>query len=535
MTIENVLSRFNEEDIQDVVGKQAMQVIHRFDETLVNIGNLKESILQLYSSSELLSQSSTRKLLLDLLRQNEVDELLDNLGIQKSGDGYELLKSKQYRNNSDLRILFDFFSVPIIETEKTQTEPIKKCVPEYALFQHQIDAVTKLKKLLYGFSRRALLHMPTGSGKTRTAMNLVCDHLRDSPTIVIWFANTEELCEQAHSEFQKAWSYLGNREIEAYRFWGGENLDLSEIREGFIVAGLSKTYSLLKNDHNTLIQLSMRSSLLIMDEAHMAVAPTYERVLKILHTQNENSSLLGLSATPGRTWNDPEEDRKLSDFFNQRKVTLEVEGYDNPIDYLVDSGYLAKVHSDPIFYESGMEISNEDIDYLRDNLRLPERILKTLSEDKIRNLLILNRLKELSENHKRIIVFGISVSHSRLLATVLRSVGLQAFSITSDTDQDHRRHLIERFKSEEDECLILCNYGILTTGFDAPKTSCAVITRPTDSLVLYSQMVGRAIRGTKAGGNTDAEIVTVVDTYLPGFRDVAEAFYNWEDVWNYNE
>ena len=77
----------------------------------------------------------------------------------------------------------------------------------------------------------------------------------------------------------------------------------------------------------------------------------------------------------------------------------------------------------------------------------------------------------------------------------------------------------------------MCNYGILTTGFDAPKTSCALIARPTDSLVLYSQMVGRAIRGIKAGGNLDAEIVTVVDTCLPGFDKINNAFFNWEDVW----
>ena len=53
----------------------------------------------------------------------------------------------------------------------------------------------------------------------------------------------------------------------------------------------------------------------------------------------------------------------------------------------------------------------------------------------------------------------------------------------------------------------------------------------TKSLVLYSQMVGRAIRGKTAGGNEKAEIVTVVDTALPGFGDLSKAFTNWEDVW----
>jgi superfamily II DNA or RNA helicase len=94
--------------------------------------------------------------------------------------------------------------------------------------------------------------------------------------------------------------------------------------------------------------------------------------------------------------------------------------------------------------------------------------------------------------------------------------------------------MIEDFKVsriDNPESLILCNFGILTTGFDAPETSCAVISRPTDSLVLYSQMVGRAIRGINSGGNLEADIVTVVDDNLKGFGEVADAFMNWEDVW----
>ena len=71
----------------------------------------------------------------------------------------------------------------------------------------------------------------------------------------------------------------------------------------------------------------------------------------------------------------------------------------------------------------------------------------------------------------------------------------------------------------------------MTTGFDAPRTSAVLVARPTKSLVLYSQMVGRAIRGVKAGGNEKAEVVTVVDYQLPGFGSVADAFKNWEDVW----
>jgi superfamily II DNA or RNA helicase len=107
--------------------------------------------------------------------------------------------------------------------------------------------------------------------------------------------------------------------------------------------------------------------------------------------------------------------------------------------------------------------------------------------------------------------------------------------VTSDSTSIERNRVISRFKlsrAENPNPMVLCNFGILTTGFDAPEISCAVIARPTDSLVLYSQMIGRAIRGPKSGGNEVSEIVTVIDDGLPGFGDLSEAFLNWEDVWN---
>jgi len=63
-------------------------------------------------------------------------------------------------------------------------------------------------------------------------------------------------------------------------------------------------------------------------------------------------------------------------------------------------------------------------------------------------------------------------------------------------------------------------------------TSAVVIARPSKSLVLYSQMVGRATRGPLVGGNEHAEVLTIVDTRLPGFANMVDAFNNWEDVWN---
>jgi len=68
--------------------------------------------------------------------------------------------------------------------------------------------------------------------------------------------------------------------------------------------------------------------------------------------------------------------------------------------------------------------------------------------------------------------------------------------------------------------------------FDAPATSCAIIARPTKSLVLYSQMVGRAARGPSVGGNRQADVYTVVDTAAPGFATMQQAFTHWNSLWD---
>ena len=103
--------------------------------------------------------------------------------------------------------------------------------------------------------------------------------------------------------------------------------------------------------------------------------------------------------------------------------------------------------------------------------------------------------------------------------------------MTYETGPLERNRIITRFRSTSHEPQVLCNYGVLTAGFDAPATSAAVIARPTTSLILYSQMVGRVIRGPRMGGTEACEVVTVVDRDLPGFGSVAESFMNWQDVW----
>lgn len=498
-------------------------------------GYIENYLIKTSDAKSLLIEKKTRDIIFSLLSSKQREVLGTILDSSCSNvESLELIKIPQ--GSEKEKDLLRFFEVPITSNSKEiNVEPISEqnLYPRYSLFTHQRNASYKIKKYLYtGSSHRVILHMPTGSGKTRTAMNIIADHFRGKePTLIVWLAYSEELCEQAVQEFQKAWHCLGDRPLSVYRFWGKHDLDLADIRDGFVVAGLSKVYNAAKKSIQFINRLGARSSLVVIDEAHQAIAETYSLVLDSLVIPYEKNALLGLTATPGRTWNDIDADAKLSKFFANNKVTLEIEGYDSPVDYLVDQQYLAKANYRSLFYDSGIELSLQDMDRINEQLEIPNAILKRLEEDEQRNLRIILELEDLTQRHQRIIFFAISVHHAKVISTVLKVRGYSAEVVTGETPKFDREKIIRDFKNDHAESKILCNYGVLTTGFDAPKTSAAVIARPTKSLVLYSQMVGRAIRGVKAGGNETAEIVTVVDSDLPGFGSVTEAFHNWEDVW----
>ena len=537
MRIIDLLSRTDDQNLQELLGKSSLRLLQVLDSKLATHASLERLILDLWTPEGLLLIKEKRSLLLDALPKPEIIILAGILGVDNSGNIFSILdnlkKVNIVRGSEKEKALFEFFEVDTpLKEDASNLVSITANLPDYSLFLHQRNAVRNIKKVIYGSKPRVVLHMPTGSGKTRTAMNIIANHLGNSePTLVIWLAYSEELCEQAVDEFQKAWRHLGDRNIEIYRFWGHYSIKPEELHDGILIAGLSKTFSAAKKSLHFISELGKRVSLVVMDEAHTAVAETYKLVIDTLLVQRPTISLIGLTATPGRTWNNISLDKELASFFYKQKVTLNIEGYSNPVDFLIHEGYLAKVDFLPLLYEGGGKLSAVDLKNIQESLDIPPSILKRIADDDKRNLKIILETEKLSKKHKRIIVFGTTVEHSDLIATILRARGFNATSITSKTRELLRKKAIAEFKDDGSDVKILCNYGVLTTGFDAPKTSAAVIARPTKSLVLYSQMVGRAIRGIKAGGNEFAQVVTIIDRELPGFNSVSDAFTNWEDIW----
>ncbi|MET4448498.1 DNA repair protein RadD [Bradyrhizobium sp. GM2.2] len=526
ISIRELLERAPEAALWDFVGEATLGVIAIMNPELLTKENLVVLALRSAEPWQMLRDGASRDRLIAMLPLAKATELAEKLGLRAAGnrvfDRLSELVSQKGVDDS----LFEFFGVVVPERAPGGQESAERSVePAYPLFAHQLSVADRARDALREHPHKALVHMPTGAGKTRTAMHLVCEwHNRADDRLVVWLAQSSELLEQAASEFERAWTSRGRSAARVYRYWGDYEPDLSQARSGFLVAGFAKLYALYRRDPNMILRLGDRATLTVVDEAHQAIAPTYRALTSFISEKRPANALLGLTATPGRTWSDIAKDAELASFFDNMKITIEVEGYDNAVDFLIDRGFLARPTFHVLEIAAGAKKRRE-----ADEGDLDE--IAGLSENHERNVAVLNTIEDLAKRHRRIIVFAASVAHAHLLSSILTLRGTESHVVTASTERAARERILRRFKGNGVEPQVVCNYGVLTTGFDAPNTSAAVIARPTKSLVLYSQMVGRAIRGPAAGGNATAEIVTVVDTGLPGFGSVADAFVNWEDVW----
>lgn len=527
----DLVTRADSAWLQAQVGAEVVRVIQALNSQGERTSAMRRIYLSLQDPYQALALPKTRASIFEFLRPSEASELSDALGLV--GDPYKSLERVHLtRGTAKFRLCCAFLGLPDEERQEHTVSPsVESVAAHYSLFPHQQRAVLSTVQSLNVGRHRVVLHMPTGAGKTRMAMHVVCQHLmQHKSTIVVWLANSEELCDQASDEFIKAWSQLGNRSVDLYRFWGARQLDKNGLKDGMFIGGFPKLYALAKDSVSDIARLGDKTSLLVVDEAHQAIAPTYELIIQGLSARKINMPVLGLTATPGRTWNNPEADRKLADFFDRKKVTLDVPGYRDPVDFLVKNDFLASPTFRQIKHES-TDLTVSELDQLAGDLDVPAAILKKLAADERRTVRIVREIEDLLTRHRRVIVFATTVWHAKMLAAVLGVRGRDARCVTGDTSDGLRSQAIEWFKATSPESRVIVNFGVLTTGFDAPRTSAALIARPTKSLVLYSQMVGRAIRGPNSGGNASAEIVTVVDTALPGFGNLTMAFNNWEDVW----
>ncbi|HAW20262.1 MAG TPA: ATP-dependent helicase, partial [Flavobacteriales bacterium] len=530
-----ILNRYSVGELVDLIGKDIVAGYEKLVDKSIAKADLARAV-DILHGFQIVSQKELREKFIDRMSPDQVTSCIngflidaaDSVNPPEGIDNYNALNQMAIKWPDKFIEILGFKDV--LELNSLLEDGIRGITTveaEYPMYPYQQRMVKKVNALFRSIGKnRCLLHLPTGAGKTRTAMNIAAEHLRENEDgLVLWLADTSELCSQAGMEFSKAWSSLGNRSVKLYSYYSDTNISLGGIDNGFLVAGLQKLNSASgSNDYSVLYeQLRKHVTLIIFDEAHRAIAPTYARIVKDMINVNEETLFLGLSATPGRKLEfNSDEDEELTQFFCGNKVTLKIPGFESPIKYLVEQDYLAKAHFINIDYDGNKIL----LDDAFANQKRTDEIRQALSEDEARNIKLLEVISEEHSKGSSIIVFACSVEHSRAIASMLAFKGIKAFSLDSKyDDSESRRYKIAGYS--QGKVRVLVNFNILTAGFDAPITNVAIIARPTDSLVQFSQMAGRAMRGKRSGGNLDCQIYTVRDD-IPAFTSVAQAFSHWD-------
>lgn len=351
---------------------------------------------------------------------------------------------------------------------------------------------------------------------------------------MIWIAQSEELCEQCISCIKALWE---NTEfimpLKVYRYFAKYNFpEDEEFSGGVIVASINKLHYNITDKR--VLYILANTGAMIIDEAHRASTYMYDELLKYakLATQEKLFPICGLSATPGRnTVLDDSQMDKLVEMFQMNLITPEFSGdkkyQENPIAYFKEQKFLSKVNH--IVVNSGLEyrLSESDLNELKEKNEHGPAYLKQLAQDTKRNILIIKRLMKIKTGQPTL-VYACSVNHAIFLSTILNTLGRKSASISSDTNNTERRIVISEFKNGSIDFLF--NYGVLTTGFDAPKTRNIVICRPIYSNILYEQIIGRGIRGTRFSGTEECDVIDFSDNIL-NFGE-QKAFMRFKDYWD---
>ena len=542
MKLRQYLRKLKISDLENLVGSEEILEIQNYTKKLLTKDDYI-NILKDEFGFNLLSEKKVRQKIIETFGSEELDFFINfsNLEAQEKKEKLKsFLNHSWARKNLYTQKWLEFFGLsddylPITTKKEVSFEIIEA---ERNLYPYQKKIKDRLVKILLSEKvKKILLHMPTGAGKTRTSIEAIVDFWRfnsNDNAYIVWLVEETELCKQAEETFVELWEKRGDRDLNLIKLWGNNTVTVEELKQGggIVIAGFDKLWSYYKKptdeSSKILLQIKRNNLLTIIDEAHKVIAPTYKQVTNFL-ISTQNTKVLGLTATPGRS--NIEEVPELVNFFDNNKITLtDDSGQDmvNPIQFLQDNNYLSKIIKEPIICREEVVLSDSEKEFLTNRLRLPQKFLDRLSKSEERTALIINKTIELVENGESIIIFACSVKHAKSLARLLKIRDIDSRCILGETDQITRNDSISKFKSQEVKILI--NYGVLTTGFDAPKTTAILITRPTNSLVLYSQMIGRGIRGVKMGGTKNCYLVDIVDNIV-NYPSEAKAFLNFDKYW----
>jgi superfamily II DNA or RNA helicase len=237
------------------------------------------------------------------------------------------------------------------------------------------------------------------------------------------------------------------------------------------------------------------ADLLIIDEAHHVLANTWKDVAD--YYANAGAVILGMTATPARG-----DGRGLGSVFK-----VMVQG--PTVVELIEGGYLVKtlVYAPYRPDLTGVRIVAGDYN--------ESQVAERVNKPELVGDVVLNYLKHNPER-RRTVVFAVNVGHATSICNAFCDAGIIAAVVHGGTPSDERRGILA--KLERGEIDVVVNCMVLTEGWDQPSVSCLILARPTKSLALYRQMIGRVLR--PAPGKANALIIDHAGaTYEHGFAE----------------
>ena len=360
----------------------------------------------------------------------------------------------------------------------------------------------------------------------------------------MWVAHTKELLGQALETFKNVWGHLGLRNTSVEKSWGcGEYT----ITNGVIFITIQALQAMRKSNKTVYNQLCEKVSLMVYDECHKIGAKETNKVIQDFSKSYEGNKkdFIGLTATPGRTTEDSLENRIFNEFFD-RKIGIDIKLVDrismgqnqarnrvaisDVIGYFQDRKILSKLIKEPLEYEVDDELLEKlKKEFYSNREDYSPELITQIAANKSRNSVILNRLKELNTQGKPTIVFACSLDHAKMLSAFLNIENIPNSLVYGDMSAATRKKAIADFKDRDNPVNIIINYDILTTGFDSTNIDCVFITRPTKSVILYSQMIGRGLRGPQMGGAETCLLIDVKEN-LEVYNE-NEAFSHFNSYW----
>jgi len=376
-----------------------------------------------------------------------------------------------------------------------------------------------------------LLVLPTGGGKTLTAVHWLLRNFIDKKKKVLWIAHRHELLDQALDaiKFSAHSSLLSNVSEFRYRVISGHPKHDRPVNiqptDDIIVASKDSLNSGLEYLLSNWVR-HLHELLLIVDEAHHATAKTYRKLINSIkgalqeRSHADGFKMLGLTATPFRT--DESEKGLLKLVFPDDIV------FSEHLKTLVMRDILAE----PIFekLETNINFSNEltanDIRAIEAFDKLPRDVAERIAKSRIRNRQIVEHYINNREKYKPLLIFAIDIQHAIELNGLFKQKEINSNIVVSQivdertgarTSPRENSTNIQQFRNGKLEVLI--NVEMLTEGTDLPNVQAVFLTRPTTSTILMTQMIGRGLRGQRAGGTEKAYLVSFID--------------NWEDKINW--